>query len=205
MNIGAIEDTGNKYIRMEFCDGGDLEDFIGLQKNKILPLESVAIPFFFQMVFGLYCARDKFNLRHCDIKLLNFFLKDIGRANPSKTPGAADIVLNYLLEDSCFVLRMPASFSYYVKLADYGSADSNPDNLGKPVTIDQFATLENSPVEFLLEGDAAEQSYAADTFSLGLCLLHLFTGSAPYEELLDAVHCPAELLKDLKFLWTDSL
>ncbi|KAL4152383.1 hypothetical protein PRNP1_009314 [Phytophthora ramorum] len=193
-----------QYIRMEFCDGGDLEDFIGLQKNKILPLESVAIPFFFQMVFGLYCARDKFNLRHCDIKLLNFFLKDIGRANPSKTPGAADIVLNYLLEDSCFVLRMPASFSYYVKLADYGSADSNSDNLGKPVTIDQFATLENSPVEFLLEGDAAEQSYAADTFSLGLCLLHLFTGSAPYEELLDAVHCPAELLKDLKFLWTST-
>ncbi|KAF1774215.1 Protein kinase-like domain [Phytophthora cactorum] len=129
-----------QYMRMEFCDGGDLEDFIGLQKNK----------------------------------LLNFFLKDIGRANLSKPQD----------------------------LADYGAADSNPDNLGKPVTIDQFATLENSPIEFLLEGDAAEQSYAADTFSLGLCLLHLFTGSAPYEEILQDVHCPSELLKDLKALWT---
>ncbi|KAG2836388.1 hypothetical protein PC116_g2577 [Phytophthora cactorum] len=191
-----------QYMRMEFCDGGDLEDFIGLQKNKVLPLDSVAVSFFFQMVFSLYCAREKFNLRHYDIKLLNFFLKDIGRANLSKAPGC-DVVLHYMLEDACFVLQMPASFSYWVKLADYGAADSNPDNLGKPVTIDQFATLENSPIEFLLEGDVAEQSYAADTFSLGLCLLHLFTGSAPYEEILQDVHCPSELLKDLKALWTN--
>lgn len=109
------------------------------------------------------------------MQLLNFFLKDIGRANLRKEPGA-DVVLHYLLEDSCFVLQMPASFSYWVKLADYGAADSNLENVGKPVTIDQFATLENSPIEFLLEGNIAEQSFAADTFSLGLCLLHLFTG-----------------------------
>ncbi|KAF1774235.1 Protein kinase-like domain [Phytophthora cactorum] len=57
------------YMRMEFCDGGDLEDFIGLQKNKVLPLDSVAVSFFFQMVFSLYCAREKFNLRHYDIKV----------------------------------------------------------------------------------------------------------------------------------------
>ncbi|OWZ21743.1 Serine/threonine protein kinase [Phytophthora megakarya] len=186
-----------QYIRMEFCDGGDLEDFIGLQKNKTLPLESVVVPFFFQMVFSLYCGREKFNMRHCDVKLLNFFLKDIGRSNISKDPGAGT-VLHYFLEDTCFVLRMPSSFSYWVKLADYGAADSNPENLGKPVTMDQFTTLENSPIEFLLEGDAAEQSYAADTFSLAICLLHLFTGSAPYEEILEDVRCPSELLKDLK-------
>ncbi|KAG7384242.1 hypothetical protein PHYPSEUDO_002845 [Phytophthora pseudosyringae] len=192
-----------QYIRMEFCDGGDLEDFIGLQKNKALPLNSVAVPFFFQMVFSLYCARERFNMRHCDIKLLNFFLKDIGHANLRKSLGA-DVALHYMLDDASFVLQMPASFSYWVKLADYGAADSNPENLGKPVTTDQFTTLENSPVEFLLEGDTAKQSYAADTFSLGLCLLHLFTGSAPYEEILKDVHCPAELLKDLKFMWMSS-
>ncbi|KAI9995957.1 hypothetical protein PInf_013135 [Phytophthora infestans] len=166
-----------QYMRMEFCDGGDLEDFISLQENKALPLKSVAVPFFFQMVFSLYCAREKFNLRHYDVKLLNFFLKDIRRAKLGDASGR-DVVLHYIMEDFAF-----------------------PENLGKPVTIDQFATLENSPIEFLLEGDAAEQSYAADTFSLGLCLLHLFTGSAPYEETLEAVKCPAELLKDLKALW----
>lgn len=81
-----------------------------------------------------------------------------------------------MLEDCCFDLLLPATFSYWVKLGDYGSADSNVDSLGQPVTPDQFTTLENSPIEFLLEGDAAVQSYAADTFSLGLCLVHLLTG-----------------------------
>ncbi|CAH0478439.1 unnamed protein product [Peronospora belbahrii] len=178
-----------QYIRMEFCDGGDLEDFIGLQRNKTLPLATVSVPFFFQMVYSLYCAREKFNLRHCDIKLLNFFLKDIGRADLRKDPGS-NIVLHYLLEDVCFVFQMPASFSYWVKLADFGAADSNPENLGSPVTIDQFTTLENTPVEFLLEGDAAKQSYAADTFCLGLCVLHLFTGCAPYEEIFGTRDLP---------------
>lgn len=66
---GKQSDRLFQYIRMEFCDGGDLEDFIGLQKDKVLPLASVAVPFFFQMVFGLFCAREKFYLRHGDVKV----------------------------------------------------------------------------------------------------------------------------------------
>lgn len=58
-----------QYIHMELCDGGDLEHFISLQDDKSLPLESVVIPFFFQMVFSLYCARERYQLRHCDIKV----------------------------------------------------------------------------------------------------------------------------------------
>ena len=58
-----------QYIRMEFCDGGDLENFVGLQKDKTLPVACVAVPFFFQMVYSMYCARERFNLRHCDIKV----------------------------------------------------------------------------------------------------------------------------------------
>ena len=54
---------------MEFCDGGNLEDFIGLMKDKTLSMASVAVPFLFQMAYSLYCAREKFNLRHCDIKV----------------------------------------------------------------------------------------------------------------------------------------
>jgi hypothetical protein len=58
-----------QYIHMEFCDGGDVEDFIGLQENQLLPVSSVVIPFFFQMVFSVYSARERFNMRHCDIKV----------------------------------------------------------------------------------------------------------------------------------------
>ncbi|KAJ0407948.1 hypothetical protein ATCC90586_006320 [Pythium insidiosum] len=196
----AEEDPLFQYIRMELCDGGDVEDFIGLQDDKLLPVRSVVIPFFFQMVFGLYCARERYQLRHCDIKLLNFFLKDISRKGLACAPDES-LVLRYWLGETQFDVRMPATFSYWVKLADYGTADSTTANLGQPVTLDQFTTLENTPIEFLLEGDAATQSFAADTFSLGLCLLHLFTGRGPYEELVEPVRCPPLLLQDIKRLW----
>lgn len=65
----------------------------------------------------------------------------------------------------------------------------------------QFTTLENSPPEFLLLGSAARQSYASDTFPLGLCFFHLLTGYAPYEELLADVHCPTYLGDKLCAIW----
>lgn len=50
-------------------------------------------------------------------------------------------------------------------------------------------------------GSWARQSYASDTFPLGLCLFHLLTGYAPYEELLKDVHCPAYLATLLRDIW----
>lgn len=50
-------------------------------------------------------------------------------------------------------------------------------------------------------GSGARQSYAADTFPLGLCLFHLLTGYAPYEELLQDVHCPGHLATVLRDIW----
>jgi serine/threonine protein kinase len=58
-----------QYIHMEYCDGGDLETFIALQSEKQLPIINALIPFLFQMVFSVYCGREKFHLRHCDIKV----------------------------------------------------------------------------------------------------------------------------------------
>lgn len=60
-----------QYIQMEFCDGGDLEDFISLQREQVLPVDSVVVPFFFQMAFSVYCARERFAFRHCDLKVRN--------------------------------------------------------------------------------------------------------------------------------------
>ena len=44
--------------------------------------------------------------------------------------------------------------------------------------------------------------YAPDTFSIGLCMLHMFTGSASYEEVMEEIECPALLISELKALWT---
>ena len=61
----------------------------------------------------------------------------------------------------------------------------------------QFTTLENTPPDFLLLGTMARQDYSADMFGLGLCWLHLLTGRAPYEELMDSLQCPMELQRAL--------
>lgn len=65
----------------------------------------------------------------------------------------------------------------------------------------QFTTLENTPPEFLLLGNAARQSPTADTYCLGLCFLHLLAGREPYEVHLESVRCPDALLKKLQSVW----
>jgi hypothetical protein len=62
-------------------------------------------------------------------------------------------------------------------------------------------TLENTPADWLAYGSEARQGYAGDTFALGLCVLHLFTGHAPYEEIMADVSCPPELKRRLLALW----
>ena len=44
-----------------------------------------------------------------------------------------------------------------MKLADFGTADLVEETLGQPVGLDQFTTLENTPVDFLVDGDKAVQ------------------------------------------------
>ncbi len=68
-------------------------------------------------------------------------------------------------------------------------------------SLRQFTTLENTPPEFLICGSAARQCFSADTFSLGLCFLHLLTGFEPYEELLKDVRCPKYLTSRLQKIW----
>ena len=77
----------------------------------------------------------------------------------------------------------------------FGTADLCAENLGQPIGVEQFTTLENTPVEF--NGGEETQDFTADTFSLGLAVLHLFVGSAPYEE----VQCPDELFDALTAIW----
>ena len=67
----------------------------------------------------------------------------------------------------------------------------------------QFTTLENTPPEYLLLGSKATQDYSADTFCLGLSVLHLLTGHEPYEELLKEVKCPPYLMEELTRVWSE--
>jgi hypothetical protein len=50
-------------------------------------------------------------------------------------------------------------------------------------------------------GSTARQSHTADTFALGLCMVHMLTGEEPYEVLLKDVLCPKPLVNKLKKVW----
>lgn len=94
------------------------------------------------------------------------------------------------------LLHLPARCPL-VKLADYGTADMSADTLDQPLTVDQFTTLENSSPEMLVLGAGASQAFVVDAWAMGLCLAHLLTGEAPYEELLESVTSPEPLRRAL--------
>ncbi|OQR89820.1 hypothetical protein THRCLA_09563 [Thraustotheca clavata] len=176
-----------QYCTMELCDGGNLEDYLRVH-GTLSVHDSLCL--FFQMVFALYVGRDQHELRHFDIKLLNFFLKSMPKV---------DSAISYTLNKTEFTLKSPHNF--WIKLADFGSADTQVNSLHDSIGIEHFTTFENAPMEYFVIGDAAEAGYAVDTFALGLCLLHLMTGSVPYEELLQDAVCPNSLKKHLVSLW----
>jgi hypothetical protein len=89
-------------------------------------------------------------------------------------------------------------------MADFGTSIVGARELGDSITVKQFTTLENTPVEFLLHGSHARQSYSADTFMLGISMLHLLAGHEPYEELLKDVRCTPYLYKSLMKHWDTS-
>lgn len=211
-----------QYCQMEFCSGGDVEELV--RKEKVLGLEEVR-SFLFQMFFAMYAARESLALRHYDIKLLNFFatndvdssllpLSSLSAAStsPETAPSssaaeaAAAAAPQMIVGFGKHLFRIDGSASHrpgIVKMADFGTSTVGSETLGTPITVQQFTTLENTPMEFLLLGGSARQSYASDTFCLGLSFLHLLTGFEPYEVLLADVRCPGVLKERLNEIWDE--
>ncbi len=205
-----------QYIRMEFCCGGDLEDFVRKSPNMA---PATIRNMLFQMCFALYSCREQLSLRHFDIKLLNFLVTNgaallppdfaVLEARRAASPFEAfrDPANNSI--DMCvgfgqhvFCLPLKASSQELVKLADFGTSVVGAGGLGDPITVQQFTTLENTPPEFLLLGSMARQAFSADTFPLGLAYFHLLTGVEPYEALLADIYCPPYLIRQLQQVWS---
>ena len=189
-----------QYIRMELCTEGDAEEYIKEQPKELLPVEMSRI-LLFQISFALHAAASKYCLKHYDLKLLNIFLQSASKVPGANPAATGDVVLRYGLGAKNFALRMPMEHALIAKLADYGTADVKSESNGQPVSLAQFTTIENTPPDFLILGDAAKQGHAHDLFGLGLCMLHLFTGKAPYEEILEDVKCPLFFRSKLSELW----
>ncbi len=184
---------------MEFCDHGDMEHYLRKLPNKTLNAQDCQ-SLLFQMAFALHVAGDRYGLKHYDVKLLNFFLRSANEPSSDALDHQPHTVLRYGLGSHVFRLRMHPSSAFFAKLADYGTSILNDTN-GQPITIAQFTTFENTPPDYLILGNVAEQGYGHDSFCLGLCMLHLFTGHAPYEEILEEVQCPENLKSRLRKVW----
>jgi serine/threonine protein kinase len=189
----SSEPSRFQYIRMELCSEGDAEELLKNQPNKTIA-PALAQSLVFQAAFALHAAADRCSLKHYDVKLLNLFVNMISTQKEN-------VVLRYGLGSHVFAIKMPSTMALVAKLADFGMSNVKPETNGQPVTIAQFTTLENTPADFLILGDRATQGHGHDCFGLGLCMLHLFTGHAPYEELMKDVFCPPHLKKSLRNIW----
>lgn len=183
-------------MRMELCSEGDAEEYLKKLPDELMSSSESRL-LIFQVAFALHAAADRFSLKHYDIKLLNIFLQKLSGIEAEFT------TLRYGLGSHVFALEMPTASAIIAKVADYGTANVQSESNGQPATIGQFTTLENTPPEFMIVGDPAAQGHSHDAFGLGLCMLHLFTGHAPYEEILADVICPCGLKSKLQCIWED--
>lgn len=173
------------YAEMELCNG-DLQDWVADQPDA-LPDVAAATSIAFQMCFAVYAARASYAMRHYDLKLLNFL------AAPRDDKPRA-----YWLGSQRFFVDAPV----VPKLADFGTARFGAATLNTNANGELWTTIENVPVELFTHGASADvHAFAADTFSLGLAVLHLFTGDRPYEEILHDVRCPPPLCAALAGVW----
>ena len=184
-------------MRMELCSEGDFEEYLKRQQGGRLSNE-MARASLFQIAFALHAAAERCSLKHYDMKLLNVFVQDISH---SVDAAQSQVVLRYGLGSHVFALRLPSTHAFFAKLADYGTANIQNESTGMSVTIAQYTTIENTPPDYMILGDDATQGHGHDNFGLGLCMLHLFTGHAPYEEIMEDIICPPMLKRKLRNIW----
>eukprot|EP01031_Cornospumella_fuschlensis_P035160 gene35160-42586_t len=178
-----------QYMELEFCRFGDMESYL-----RSATIDSrVLLALCFQMCYALYSVRERLSMLHQDVKLLNFFLTDGGNDAGTQNTGVIRVGFGQHIYNLPSLRYSPC----LVKLGDFGTSEVGGRGLGERVGAGQVTTIENLAPEVFLLGSCARRSFALDSFALGLSVMHLYTGVAPYEELLDAVRCPPYLYRQL--------
>jgi serine/threonine protein kinase len=186
------------YIRMELCDGGDLEEAL---REHPRPRARVVAQLVRQMALSLLSAQKELHMRHYDVKLLNFFLKSQPRCSPAAGARPADAATDGEDVGATDEFWERRDMEWVVKLADYGTAETDVASMGGALQERHVTTWENLLPAMLIWGDRALQGYDSDVHALGLCMLHLCTGDAPYEETVAALRCPRALADAWRSIW----
>ncbi|KAJ1624843.1 kinase-like domain-containing protein [Pavlovales sp. CCMP2436] len=196
-----------QVVHMELCSG-DLE---ALTAGTVLPLPDV-LAYALQMCVALFVAQRTLGMVHHDLKLLNFFARAPREAPAGVEPGEAAVRFTYVLPAADpppaagaagveLSVELDAARPTLCLLSDFGTVDFGGEGLGAPICAHHFTTFENTPPDYLLLGARATQGPKSDSWTLGLAMLHLCTGHAPYEELLAGLRCPASLRAALNDAW----
>ena len=105
-----------QYIRMELCSKGDVEEYIAGEASKTIEAKEAG-QLLFQMAFSLHAAKEKFNLKHYDVKLLNFLLQDASASSEGDSGSSQSVCLQYALNDKVFNLVMPRERALIAKVS----------------------------------------------------------------------------------------
>jgi len=148
----ALQTANNLYLFMEYCDKGDLKEFIATRAPLTGKLPEHEARFILcQVLCGLKHLKDRSGIMHRDIKLDNILVK-------SKVPH-------------------PDSIEHYeFKIGDMGLAKqmaSSPDPTHQ--------TMCGTPLYMAPEViTGAKYNYKADVWSLGALLFQILTGEYPF-------------------------
>ena len=69
-----LESGNNFYMVIQYCNGGDLEEYVGKRLNRLLP-EQEAVRYLSQIRDAFVVLREN-NIMHRDLKLANIFMHD---------------------------------------------------------------------------------------------------------------------------------
>jgi hypothetical protein len=146
--------TGDfQYIRMELCDGGDLEEALRLHPR---PCARVVADLLRQMSLSLLFAQQELRMRHYDVKLLNFFLKServAPRAPRDEAAAAAAASPAAPPPGAGGAFWEQPGREWVVKLADYGTAETDEGSMREALQDRHVTTWENVLPALLLWGD----------------------------------------------------
>ena len=169
IKIAGIEKTvNNTYLALEFCNGGNLYEYLAYYKHKFSgPLPEDQVQFIVKQIINGLEYMHKNKIVHRDIKLENILL-NFNSINNIHLPNQENVKLDY---------SKLSLFDCSIKIADLGyareldGASLASTICGTPITM--------APDVFTMKADNKYNS-KADLWSLGAITYELLTGNLPF-------------------------
>lgn len=169
----ATKTPSNYYLVMEFCNGGDLQDFVSLRGGFLN--EPIARGILKQMVYGLAAMADK-KVIHRDFKLANILINfpTLRRIDYMAPDFNLKDFLKTVKVEGCEGVTASTLTAMEIKIADMGFAKKLEEN---QLAQTSLGTPLNMAPEVLFH---RKYDTKADVWSLGCVFYEMLTGFTPF-------------------------